>query len=40
MAQVNAAPDEENLSMCEHLERRGTRYAIRCKIPVDLRKVN
>lgn len=36
MAQVNAAPDEENLSMCEHLERRGTRYAIRRKIPVDL----
>ncbi len=36
MAQVNAAPDEENLSMCEHLERRGTRYSIRRKIPVDL----
>lgn len=36
MAQVNAAPDEENLSMCDHLERRGSRYSIRRKIPKDL----
>ena len=36
MPQVNAAPDEENPSMCEHLERRGSRYSIRRKIPKDL----